>query len=122
MIQRVGKVAYKLELPQDSLIHPVFHLSQLKPYTSDYTPVYDRLLVLIDLEAVATVPLEIIEHRMVKKGNTAIPQVKLQWKGLPSTATSWEDYYVIKKRFPSAPARGQAVTQAGGAVTPGAQG
>ena len=112
--ERIGNVAYRLELPEGSLIHPVFHISQLKHFIADYTPVYDTLPVTTDLEAAAATPEAILERRLVKKGNTAIPQVKVTWTGLPSSATTWEDYHVLKKRFPDAPAWGQAATQGGG--------
>jgi hypothetical protein len=74
-----------------------------KPFIADYTPVYDALPVTTDLEATATMPEAVIDRRLVKKGNSAIPQVKVKWTGLP-TATTWEDYFVVKQRFPDAPA------------------
>ena len=96
----------------------MFHISQLKPYTSDHSPVYDTTPVLTDLEAAKTVPLAVLERRMVKKGNATVPQVKIQWTGLPASTSTWEDYYVVKTRFPDAPAWGQADSRAGGGVKP----
>jgi hypothetical protein len=117
VLERVGAVAYRLELPDNALIHPVFHVSQLKPFISDHTPVFDSLPMTTDLEAAAAVPEEILERRLVKKGNRAIPQVRISWSGLSSSSATWEDYHVLKQRFPTAPAWGHAGSSAGGDVT-----
>lgn len=86
MLERIGQVAYKLELPADSLIHPVFHISQLKPYNSNYSPMFTNLPVLTDLQASSAQPKQVLDRRLVKKGNIAIPQVLLSWTGLPASS------------------------------------
>lgn len=113
VLEKIGNVAYHLDLPDGSLIHNVFHISQLKPFTADYSPVYDVLPVTTDLEAAAAVPQTMVERRLVRKGNSAIPQVKVTRSGLPASTTTWEDYQVLKQRFPDAPAWGQAASQGG---------
>jgi hypothetical protein len=120
ILDKVGTAAYKLQLPDHAEIHPVFHVSQLKPFTPDHTPVYDSLPQVTDLEAAATIPEAVVDRRLVKKGNQAIAQVKLTWVGLTTEVTTWEDYNVVKTRFPDAPAWGQAGSSAGGSVTPSA--
>lgn len=116
ILERIGAMAYRLELPQHSEIHPVFHISQLKPSTPDYTPVFSTLPSLVDLQATGTIPKAILQRRLVKKGNTTIPQVLVTWSGLLTTSAMWEDYDVLKTRFPAAPTWGQAASPAEGGV------
>jgi hypothetical protein len=117
VLEKIGAVAYRLNLPEESRVHPVFHISQLKPFHKDYTPVFSTLPVLTDLQASNALPAEIQDRRLVRKGNNAIPQVLVTWTGLPVTSATWEDYHVLKACFPSAPAWGQAQSLAGGDVT-----
>ena len=69
--------------------------------------------MLSDLSAADLIPEAVLDHRLVKKGNRAIPQVLVKWAHLPSTSAAWEDFYVVQRRFPSALAWGQARTAAG---------
>ena len=46
VLQNIGSMAYKLELPTSSRVHQVFHVSYLKKVISDKVPVQTILLEL----------------------------------------------------------------------------
>jgi hypothetical protein len=91
----------------------VFHVSQLKPFTANYSLVFVELPTLVDLSSQDVQPEAILERRLVKKGGQAVPQVRVKWTSLPAACATWEDYCVIKQRFPAAFAWGQASSAAG---------
>lgn len=119
VLQKVGAVAYRLDLPKGAQVHPVFHVSQLKPHVPDYTPVSSSLPQPTDFSLQDVQPEAIVDRRLVKKGNAAHLQVLIKWMHLPASMATWEDYDVLRTRFPNASAWGQAGAGAGGNVAPG---
>lgn len=111
ILERVGHVAYKLELPPE----PVFHVSQLKEYRPDDTLVFTELpkFSALDLDE----PDTILDTHMVKKDNAAITQVLVKWKHLDEDSVTWEDWAVLVNKFPSVLSWGQASSSPGGNVT-----
>jgi hypothetical protein len=119
ILERIGAVAYRLNLPVDSKIHPVFHVSQLKDFVPDHTPIFTSLPKIAELDTMDPVPEAILDRRLVKKGNSATSQGLIKWETIPAEAATWEDLSNLKKRFPSFDAWGQASASEEGSVTPG---
>lgn len=108
ILERIGEVAYKLDLPEAALIHPVFHMSQLKEHIPDHTPVFSELPAGMDLATSDTIPEAILDRRLVKRGMNSHLQVLIKWSSHDAAGATWEDYESIKLRFPLAPAWGHA--------------
>uniref|UniRef100_A0A8R7TR31 Tf2-1-like SH3-like domain-containing protein n=1 Tax=Triticum urartu TaxID=4572 RepID=A0A8R7TR31_TRIUA len=118
---KIGTLAYRLILPPDNRIHNVFHVSQLKPYTPNYAPVFTELPKPPDLSTVKMAPVKILDRRMGKRGNAALVQRQVRWNSSSPSATTWEDYDTLKLRFPTtviwqgaAGAPGDAPSEEGG--------
>ena len=61
VLQKIGSMAYKLELPASSRVHPVFHVPYLKKVIGDKLPV-QTILPELDAEGkIIFEPEEIIE-------------------------------------------------------------
>jgi transposase InsO family protein len=116
IVERIGPVAYKLQLPASSSIHPVFHVSQLKKAITEADEVIDYFPD--DLNS-PRVPEVILQKRVVHHENSPVHQVLIKWSGWPAALATWEDFTALKQQFPHAPAWGQAVSQEGEIVTTG---
>jgi len=114
VMAKIGDVAYQLQLPEDCLIHLVFHVSQLKQAVAPNVVVGQDLL---DPSLHFQVPQAVLDRRLHLQNNSPVPQVLVQWSNLPPELSTWEDEEALKQEFPRAPAWGQAVAKGGRDVT-----
>ncbi|KAL5569249.1 hypothetical protein UlMin_025824 [Ulmus minor] len=82
ILERVGKVAYRLALPPDlSLVHNVFHVFMLKKYVPDPTHVLDHEPIKVHEDLTyEEQPVQILDRKEKTLHNKAIPLVKVLWR------------------------------------------
>ncbi|KAL2235731.1 uncharacterized protein LOC105179310 [Sesamum indicum] len=115
LIEKVGKVAYKLALPPESKIHPVFHVSLMKKKIgSKYIPSVN--LPEMEDEVYKVYPLAILARRVIPRNNVGVPQVLIHWSHSSPEQATWEDYYSMAARFPYFGPWGQGRKKRGGNV------
>jgi hypothetical protein len=90
ILQKVGPVAYKLQLPESSQIHPVIHVSQLKQALPPGTVVSSDADLQCLTSVIAPVPLQVMETRLCKVDNKAVEFGRIKWSNLPAQWTTWE--------------------------------
>nr|GEX63266.1 putative reverse transcriptase domain-containing protein [Tanacetum cinerariifolium] len=102
VLAKVGKVSYKLELPQElSRVHHTFHVSNLKKCYSDEPLVMPLEGVHIDdtLQFVEE-PVEIMEREIKRLNRSQIPLVKVRWNSRQGPEFTWEREDLFKKKYP----------------------
>lgn len=75
--EHIGFVAYHLKLPDDSLIHPIFHVSQLKKavLANHSMAMLPRQLTSLQI------PPKVLQCQVITNGVSVSLQVLMQWSG-----------------------------------------
>lgn len=109
MLDRVGKVVYRLSLPSKfSQVHIVFHVSMLWKYILDSSHIiqHDDL----DIEEKISLeeqPFQIIERKEHQLQHKLISMVMLQWKHHKENEATWEQVDKIQELYLGIPNKSQ---------------
>jgi hypothetical protein len=97
VLQKIGTMAYKLELPAYSQVHIVFHVSCLKKVIGDNIPVQNILLELDEEGKIILEPEAITDTRIYQLRNRSISEYLIKWRKLSTEDSTWEDESFIQK-------------------------
>ncbi|XP_071695191.1 uncharacterized protein [Rutidosis leptorrhynchoides] len=81
VLRKLGEVAYELQLPATTGIHPVFHVSQLKLHKGQVPTRVGDIPVTNQYGLLVAKPYKVLDRRLLKKGNEASVADLVQWKG-----------------------------------------
>ena len=120
VLERLGEVAYRLELPPSSKLHPVFHVTVLKKRIGDPSLIVDELPRFDDEGRMLLQPREALNYRVVSRGTMrkSVWQVLIRWGKAPKEEATWEDYDDIRARFPQFILEGKDILKERGIVRP----
>ncbi|WVZ22270.1 hypothetical protein V8G54_000814 [Vigna mungo] len=99
VLQQVGKVAFRLQLPEAARIHPIFHVSQLKKAIGQKR-VEKELPTELQAEGPTFWPVKILEKRDRRLGEEIITQVLVEWQEGGREWATWEDVATIQEQYP----------------------
>ncbi|GJZ49134.1 putative nucleotidyltransferase, ribonuclease H [Tanacetum coccineum] len=94
VIGRVGKVFYRVQLPPKLKIHPVFHVSFLKPYHGDEEDPERGVSKRAPTAVVTSYDREVEEilsdRTIRRRGVPSYKEYLIKWLDLPDSEASWE--------------------------------
>ncbi|XP_071739965.1 uncharacterized protein [Rutidosis leptorrhynchoides] len=100
VVKQVGQVAYQLQLPHTSRIHPVFHVSQLKLHNGSPPVEMSKIPTVNQDDLLIVEPAKILDRRLTKKGDGATISLLVQWQNGSADDATWEVIEDFQQRFP----------------------
>lgn len=100
VLSKIGSVAYKLQLPPTAKVHLVFYVSLLKKRIGSINVIPSELPLFDDDRKVLIQSVADLTGRLVKKNNSPVDQLLIQWSHLPESEATWEDFSIIADKCP----------------------
>jgi hypothetical protein len=100
ILERIGQVTYKLQLPVSANIHPVFHVSQLKKHLGAKVVPRSNLPLVTKEGYLKTESVEVLDTRALSRNDNIVTQWRIKWHNLSKDQATWEDKLFIKATFP----------------------
>lgn len=113
IIARVGPVAYTLELPEGSRIHPTFHVSQIKQALQDTDVHLSSLPILHNNDTWNPVPKQILKERINSSGLRSYKEFLVHWDGTNIDEATWMPMFKFIRMFPQFSLEDKAKTTRG---------
>lgn len=96
VLDKIGRRAYKLMLPEGTEIHPVFRISQLKKHHGKHAVPLPGLPS-AGSDGILTEPERVIDGRIIPRKGAVVGLIK--WVNLPEKDATWEDVPFITRTF-----------------------
>jgi hypothetical protein len=95
ILQRIGEVSYKLQLPPRARIHDVFHVALLKKFEGTAP---SQVVPLPDILHGHVIPSldKVVKARL----NRGVWELLVQWVGRAAADASWEQLEEFKQQYP----------------------
>lgn len=89
VLEKIGPVAYLLQLLEHAAIHPVFHVSRLKKHLESHAVPIRGLPLVGENGKIKTEPVAVLDRRVVPHRNEHVAQWLIQWLNLGPEDTTF---------------------------------
>ena len=104
MLQKVDRLAYKLQLSEGTQLHDVFHVNQIKKHLGPKVVPNSSLPLVTTDGKVKIAPLAVLDRRQVPRSaggyDIPVPQWLIHWENMDASEATWEDTKFIQATFP----------------------
>jgi hypothetical protein len=97
VLEKIGNAAYRLQLPDTTDNHHVFHVSQLKQHIGPKAIPQDNLPLVTPDRYIKIGPLAVLDTRALSRRNEIVTQCLIQWENMSPDQAMWEDNFSLKQ-------------------------